>query len=122
MEEVGVPVDRAESAAVDVCDQCGGVFLEFFDGEPGSLARGVLEHLEQVSDAGESGTPTCPDCGLPMSSMRYMKTGPRLARCGNCMGVYVTARQLQPLAEFVPGVRRTLLQRLRGLIIHDEEG
>jgi hypothetical protein len=79
----------------------------------------VLEHLEQISDAGESGPPTCPDCNLPMPSMQYMKTGPYLARCGNCMGVFVTARQLRPLAEFAPGARRSLWEWLRDKILPD---
>jgi Zn-finger nucleic acid-binding protein len=119
MGEMPVPVEAAGSAAVDVCDRCGGVFLEFFDGEPGSLARGVLEHLEQSPDAVEGGRPTCPDCGQPMQYVRYMKTGPHLARCGNCMGVFVTARQLWPLADFAPDARRSLWERIRNQIMAD---
>ena len=34
---------------VDLCDHCGGVFLEFFDGEPSSLSKELRQHLQQFS-------------------------------------------------------------------------
>ncbi len=34
MEEIAVPLTGGPGAEIDLCNSCGGVYLEFFDGEP----------------------------------------------------------------------------------------
>jgi Zn-finger nucleic acid-binding protein len=119
MSEVAVPVSGQESARVDHCEQCGGVFLEFFDGDPGDLSRGVLERmLAHSGDHPFRADPPCPDCEIPMVQSRYLDTGPAVARCSRCMGVFATPFQLREVASYSdtdePEEERSLLQRLRG--------
>lgn len=103
MEQVAVPLAAEETAEVDLCAVCGGVFLEFFDGEPGDLARGVLRHLaaahRQPREA--AGPLTCPDCGTHMAPRPYLDLGPDVGRCDSCLAVFATPPQLRQLAKMV---------------------
>ena len=114
-----MPRDDHESAEVDLCSRCGGVFLDFFDGEPGDLARGVLAHFRPGEDLMEIDPAdlTCPDCGTAMIPHRYMEQGPGIGRCDACMAAFATPAQLQQLADLIfseePDGPRSLMQRLR---------
>jgi Zn-finger nucleic acid-binding protein len=125
MSEVAVPVSGNESARVDHCEQCGGVFLEFFDGDPGDLSRGVLERMLKHSGDHLRANPRCPDCEIPMVQSRYLDTGPAVSRCGRCMGVFATLSQLRAVASYSdteqPEPEPSLLQRLRSFFFTTEE-
>ena len=121
MEEVTVPRDDTESAEVDLCPRCGGVFLDFFDGEPGDLARGVITCYPPSEDAVEiSGELTCPDCQAAMTPHQYLDRGPGIGRCDACLAAFATPAQLQRLADMVfaeePDGPPSLMQRLRELL------
>ena len=115
-----VPVPRGESeerAEVDRCDACGGLFLEFFDGEPSGLARSLLGEARPVSagpaDPMEpSPSPTaaalpepdreelvCPDCERALSFRAYLGEGPELPRCEVCLAVFLTPALLERVAD-----------------------
>jgi Zn-finger nucleic acid-binding protein len=126
MSEVAVPVSGQESARVDHCERCGGVFLEFFDGDPGDLSRGVLERmLEHSGGDPPRGNPRCPDCEIPMKPSRYLETGPVVSRCGRCMGLFATPSQLREVASYSdteePEAETSLLRRLRSFFFSSEE-
>ncbi len=99
-----VAMERAKGqGAVDLCDQCGGVFLEFFDGEPVDLSRGVVEHVKRfavASGPGDQLDGVCPDCQKSMVVQRYLEQGPRIARCDGCMAIFATSEQVRALASF----------------------
>jgi len=101
MRQVALRAMNARGS-VDVCDQCGGVFLEFFDGEPGALAREVTQHLRRrVSPLRVGGDPyACPDCRRHMDVHPYLDVGPNLARCSGCMSMFATPEQVDALSSF----------------------
>ena len=126
MDEVSVAVTGSdEPARVDLCARCGSAFLDYFDGEPGELSRGVLEqHLEARLTEGPAvdaeGT-SCPDCALHFQRQTYME-GPSVWRCGGCQAIYATLADLRALAayrlpdeEHVRDERPSLLARLKRL-------
>jgi Zn-finger nucleic acid-binding protein len=88
--------------SIDLCDRCGGVFLEFFDGEPGSLSREIRQHLSRFeSPLKVGGDPfACPDCNRVMEVHPYLDEGPNIARCNRCMAVFATPEQVRALADF----------------------
>ena len=130
MLELPIPIEGDEPVAVDVCERCGGVFLEFFDGEPGALSRGVLERhisssVENPTETAPLATPACPDCDQPMHAERYMKIGPEVARCPGCQSVFATRLQLGALATFsLPSAPeqgpQSLIDRLKSYFFEEE--
>jgi hypothetical protein len=129
MNEVSVAVTGAdEPARVDLCDRCGGAFLEFFDGEPGELSRGVLEqHLDGRRHEAPPSMPACncPDCATALTPDRY-RDGPPVWRCGSCQAIFAGRAELEALAVFrLPDEpagahsQLSLLARLRRLFFND---
>jgi Zn-finger nucleic acid-binding protein len=102
MREVELRLRDGGSTGIDLCDSCGGVFLEFFDGEPVALSRRLLPALHPTRpDAPSLGAELrCPDCRTPMVEQPYLHRGPHIARCESCMSVFATRAQLQELAGF----------------------
>jgi len=84
---------------IDRCPQCGGTFLEFFDGEPIGLAQGAIGEAPQISAPPPAATVTCPDCESAMVERAYLGEGPMLARCDTCMAVFVSRDRLGQLAS-----------------------
>ena len=60
-----------------------------------------------------------------MKQSRYLDTGPAVARCGRCMGLFATPIQLRALASYSeaeePEAEPSLLQRLRSFFFTTEE-
>ena len=102
MREVELRLRDGGTTGVDLCDSCGGVFLEFFDGEPVALSRRLLPALHPARPEAPSvgNEPLCPDCRTPMVEQPYLRRGPSIARCESCMSVFATRAQLQELAGF----------------------
>ena len=101
MRKTPADVPGQQPVLVDACDRCGSVFLEYFDGEPGALARALAATgdapPEGVATSGDR--PTCPDCELPLELRRYLDQGPFVHRCGACLAVFATPLQLRALAD-----------------------
>jgi hypothetical protein len=103
MEEVPVssdPRDTSARAEIDRCGRCGGVFLEFFDGEPGALSRGLGAHPDARRDGAErpAGALVCPDGEAPMIDAPYLGHGPAVPRCETCLAVFLSPTQRAALA------------------------
>ena len=104
-------------AEVDVCASCGGIWLDWFDGETGALAIGVLEKEKRGVPARTStpqqnetrATGACPRCTRQLVAERYMatsiedgrrtqrETGADLLRCEECAGVFVSRSSAEML-------------------------
>lgn len=119
--------EDGQGAEIDLCERCGGVFFDFFDGEPGNLSRSLVD-LQQtpVIRATADQPARCPDCDRPMTLTRYMERGPVLRRCDSCVGVFVNHDQIEAMASFVAeerpeddGDRRGLFRRICGLFTSD---
>lgn len=98
---VGDPGRAGEHIEVDRCEQCGGSFLEFFDGEPIRLAREVLVAPGPRAARLPERALLCPDCETELVRRAYLDTEVELSRCEACMAVFVTANELRALAGAV---------------------
>lgn len=113
------PGDAGARAEVDRCAGCGGLFLEFFDGEPSAISRGLRERrdLSEGRARGAHDAPlSCPDCEAPMARRPYLGQGPELARCDTCLAVFLSPSDVEALArlELEPEARKdpSWLERL----------
>jgi len=126
MDEVpvtGSADDPSARAEIDRCGRCGGVFLEFFDGEPSALSRGLQERADLAPPGASphAGELTCPDCGAAMVREPYLGQGPELPRCGSCLAVFLTPAQREDLATLAlppeePTGEPSWLERLVGWV------
>lgn len=102
MQPVRVVLGVAEVTVLDVCGACGGVFFDYFAGEPAQLARKLLGKNPNTDAVLVTMVrePACPSCSDELALATYLDDGPLLYRCDGCLAAFVTARQLQLLAEF----------------------
>lgn len=105
---------RAEG--VDLCERCGGAFMEFFAGEPTALSGDLERHVRAFADVerprGDRPL-TCPDCARVMDAHPYLDFGPDVARCSRCYAVFATAAQVRELARLrFPELESTWLERI----------
>ena len=91
----------AQHVEVDVCTQCRGYVFDFDDGEPSNIARDLQPSLSNVTArvAPQPGTPHCTDCSASMSWMTYLENGPLVARCGECMSMFVPHEYIAELSR-----------------------
>jgi Zn-finger nucleic acid-binding protein len=102
-------VELAEaSAEVDVCDACGGMWLDWFDGEVRALATETLRvsSPDLAADASrKSSEPdalgACPRDHKQLVPERFVVPGQataELLRCEECMGAFVARASAETLA------------------------
>lgn len=88
-----------QTVELDACVQCGGVFLDYFDGEPAAIAAELRDSARK--GAAKLDLPvTCTDCDVAMELQSYLETGPDMFRCTACMAAFVTPDQVDALARF----------------------
>ncbi len=95
------PADPGVGAQIDRCPRCAGLFLEFFDGEPSAISRGLRGRADVAPGPGSepvSGL-RCPDCESTMTRRRYLDDGPELSRCESCLAVFLTPGEVEELAR-----------------------
>jgi len=85
---------------LDVCDACGCVYFEYFDGEPGALARSLRPLLKPRATPAIDRLSGCPECGGELALRSYLDDGPQLYRCTACLGVFATPGMLGALAVY----------------------
>jgi len=94
-----------QGVEVDLCDQCGGVWLD--GGEILLLARqpkAVEQRLEAARAGGEASVRRSPRSGQPMLSVRYAG-GPRIDLCEQTGGIWCDPGELKALLAAEPEVR-----------------
>lgn len=104
--------EAVKDAEVDVCTSCGGIWVDWFDGEIRKVARVVLASeadraSRPSSPLGEgAATGACPRCLRQLVPERYVvhapdgdqPTGASLLRCEECAGAYVSRASAALLA------------------------
>jgi len=97
MEERG-PAD----SRIDLCRGCGGVWLDWFDGEATALARAVEQ--AGFDHTGAAGHPSlaCPRCQIQLSAERFRDQGPDVLRCGDCQGLFLSDEAVSRIAALNP--------------------
>jgi hypothetical protein len=119
MDEVPIEAAAGEHVEVDRCPSCAGIFLEFFDGEPSALSRGLRAATTPSGRPSVSGPLRCPDCIQPMVRRAYLGHGPELARCEGCLAIFLTPAEASELARLElppepPQPEPSWLERLLG--------
>ncbi len=123
MAELPVPTGGQEPTTVDVCESCGGMYLDYFDGEPSAIARALIGELKEtgLQRPPLEEPPRCPGCSRDMNLLEYLEDdGPPLYRCSGCLAVFATPEQRRAIAEFVatadpePSVFRRIWRGLFG--------
>ena len=101
-----------EECEVDVCTSCGGIWVDWFDGEvrkvtgDALIAAPVVPPTDRPSRNEAIALGACPRCTRQLVSERYMldgkSTGAELLRCEECMGSFVTKTSGEMLAALPP--------------------
>jgi hypothetical protein len=120
-------VEVLEEAEVDVCASCGGMWVDWFDGEvmhdATELLKGETERQSRPGLPSSSlrneafATGACPRCTRQLATERYVvranvssqgskivstATGADLMRCEECAGVFVSRMSAGLLATLPP--------------------
>lgn len=99
-------IEALDGADVDVCNACGGIWVDWFDGEIGAVARETLaKDLVGRPSTSARNEPravgACPRCTRQLVHERYVvrgapsgagatTTGADLLRCEECAGAFVS--------------------------------
>ncbi len=98
--------EAVPSAEIDVCDACGGLWVDWFDGEVETLAaEAEAARVERgappparAGSAARGGSGVCPRCQQALTTELYrfsdatddeLVTGVELLRCSECAGSFV---------------------------------
>ena len=105
-------------AMVDVCESCGGVFIDPGDGPIADVVTQV--HVPDAADEPEADSSlprTCPRCVVPLG--RTIVSDVRLYRCSTCGGTFVPRLMLDAamwLREEDQEPPPTAIEGLRGWV------
>ena len=86
---------QSELAVVDVCPDCNGLWVDWFDGEIATVA-GSLDELPPAHVASRA-TGTCPLCATALVLLPYGDGAVEIFRCGECAGAFVPRRSFDHL-------------------------
>lgn len=96
-----------EECEVDVCGACGGLWIDWFDGEVRKVTADALQAAprapspERPSRNEAVAVGACPRCTRQLASERYVlegqSTGAELMRCEDCMGAFVSKTAAETL-------------------------
>jgi Zn-finger nucleic acid-binding protein len=75
-------------AIIDVCRDCAGIWVDWFDGELTEVARETPISSPAVAVAA-GGSMACPRCQRPLDGEGYLDTGATVLRCAECTGAFV---------------------------------
>ncbi len=92
---------QARSVTVDVCPQCSGLWIDWFDGELATVAAhtGPLP-AGRARNSDEPGS--CPKCRVDLTESSYQEGGPVVLRCGECAGAFIARDALDLLIAVGP--------------------
>lgn len=93
---------HVDASTVDVCPACAGLWIDWFDGELGAMAKGAARTAprspaERATPA--VGGPACPRCQSPLQEERYLETDAEILRCADCAGAFVARASLAALLQ-----------------------
>jgi Zn-finger nucleic acid-binding protein len=83
---------------VDICGECGGVWIDWMDGDLGQVSKKVAVPRARVSEA-EGGDGGCPVCATPLQVERVGSVS--IQRCGECAGAWLSASAVDGLGRGV---------------------
>jgi Zn-finger nucleic acid-binding protein len=93
----------APNAVVDLCKRCGGVWIDWEDGDLTELAREVPPAPTRVIP--RSGTGACPRCNRRLAVELFLGTA-EVLRCGECAGAFLPYASIGKIAASTPAEAR----------------
>ena len=96
------------SALVDLCGRCGGVWIDWEDGDFTELAREVPP--APVREMPRSGPASCPRCHRPLVVEVFQDTA-EVLRCGECSGAFLPYASIGKIAAGTPAEVRNAEDR-----------
>jgi Zn-finger nucleic acid-binding protein len=94
---------QAAGATIDLCRKCGGVWLDWEDGDFASIAREVPPAAAR--EIPRSGPGACPRCNRPLAVEVFRDTA-EVLRCAECAGAFVPYASIGKIAESTPADAR----------------
>lgn len=91
-----------EESTIDVCEGCGGVWLDWFDGEATELARQAAPLPPIESAPPPLSRHSCPRCVVALDRESFLGQGPDVLRCSGCMGLFVPRTSFDDLLAIKP--------------------
>jgi Zn-finger nucleic acid-binding protein len=85
-------------ATIDVCGACGGVWVDWFDGDLVQLVRGAPK-TRPAGLADYHSVSLCPRCHQVLKDERYHESRADVLRCPDCAGVFVPRASLGAVAS-----------------------
>ena len=100
MEPHGI---REPAALVDLCTKCGGVWIDWEDGDFTELARAIPPARAREIPRGGPGR--CPRCNLPLAAEMFLESAVVL-RCTECAGAVLPYASIGKIAAGTPADAR----------------
>lgn len=86
-------------AIIDVCPACGGIWVDWFDGELDEMVRGAPA---VAAGRGEgAGKGECPRCNAPLAGELHLDGVTKIRRCGDCAGAFVPRDAAKAIVDAV---------------------
>lgn len=85
-----------DDAVVDLCPACGGLWVDWFDGELRAVAISVGP-LALATTPIEPRPEGCPRCRRPLSPEEWGRGAIELLRCAECAGAFVPRASLDDI-------------------------
>jgi Zn-finger nucleic acid-binding protein len=79
---------HAGDAVVDCCTTCGGVWIDWDDGELSATIKRVPPPTSPARGP-RTGSAACPRCHAPLGPEHYGTSHAEIFRCGDCIGAFV---------------------------------
>jgi Zn-finger nucleic acid-binding protein len=92
---------EASGVVVEVCPDCSGMWIDWFDGELATVAA-QAGPLPRAGPHSERGNGACPKCRAHLEESRYSADGPVVFRCGECAGAFVSRDSVDRLVALGP--------------------
>ena len=94
---------EVHDAVIDVCARCGGIWVDWFDGDLVAMVRGAPPVPGATPPDPEVGTAaSCPRCRRPLDRERYLESRAEILRCGDCAGAFVPQASVSTLVTLAP--------------------
>jgi Zn-finger nucleic acid-binding protein len=91
----------AANAEIELCPDCGGAWIDWLDGDPAALARGLRTRPARRAPA-PAVDGTCPVCATPLHAEPLPGGTVVVERCADCTGIFVSADAVARLARSEP--------------------
>jgi Zn-finger nucleic acid-binding protein len=126
--------ELTSTAEVDACDGCGGLWLDWFDGEVSTIAvEAEAARVERgapppgmLAPPRRSGSRACPRCGIPLevelrrfadATADELVQDVELLRCGECAGAFVPRGSAHLLLDRATHGRAPSLREALGAVL-----